>query len=139
MVLKYYQNGYDCCYRQKDSPKWYGVPKDLCLDTPRGERWHIGGTWLEELAFCQENDIAHFLIKTDDGRRFTDQGPHPLREIGSQRVQFVAECIVEEFRKLGIFAFDVQLMPQVCIGNIDHRLVFPYFRTEQPAIDHLLW
>ena len=86
----------------------------------------------------QEYDVAHFLIKTDDGRSFTHQRPHPLREVGTQSVQSVAEGIVEEFRELGIFAFDVQLAPQVCIGNMDQRFVFPYFRTEQPAVDHLL-
>ena len=85
----------------------------------------------------QEYDVAHLLVKTHDGRCFTDQRPHPLREVGTQRVEFVAEGIVKKFGEFGVFAFDIQLTPKVCIGDMDHRLVFPYFWTEQPAIDHL--
>jgi hypothetical protein len=92
---------------------------------------------LEELAFGQEDDVAHFLVKTDDGRGFADHWPHPLREVGTQRVQLIAECIVEEFGEPDIFALNLQLLPKVGIGNMDYGLFFPYLRAKEPAIDDL--
>jgi hypothetical protein len=85
----------------------------------------------------QFDDEPHLLVEFDNGLRLTDNLLHSFGQLTANGVQTVTERIVEEFRELGILSFQMELASQVGIGDIYHGLVFPYIRTEAPAIDNL--